>query len=47
MVTAILASYRGVDTLGESAVVFTAGGGGFLLLSVLRRRKRKSDSKVS
>ena len=47
MVTAILASYRGFDTLGETAVVFTAGVGVILLLSGLRRRKRKSDSKVS
>lgn len=47
VVTAILASYRGFDTLGETAVVFTAGVGVILLLSGLRRRKRKSDSKVS
>ena len=47
MVTAILASYRGFDTLGETAVVFTAGVGVILLLSGLRRRKRKSGSKVS
>ena len=46
VVTAILASYRGFDTLGETAVVFTAGVGVILLLSGLRRRKRKSDSKV-
>ena len=46
VVTAILASYRGFDTLGETAVVFTAGVGVVLLLSGLRRRKRKSDSEV-
>ena len=40
MVTAILASYRGYDTLGEVAVVFTAGIGVLLLISGLRRRRR-------
>lgn len=39
VVTAILASYRGYDTLGETAVVFTAGIGVLLLISGLRRRK--------
>lgn len=34
-VTAVLASYRGLDTLGEAVVVFTAGMG---TLSVLGRR---------
>ena len=33
IVTAILASYRGYDTLGETVVVFTAGIGVILLLS--------------
>ena len=47
MVTAILASYRGFDTLGEVVVVFTAGVGVVLLLSGLRRRKGKSESKGS
>ena len=42
VVTAILASYRGFDTLGEVVVVFTAGVGVVLLLSGLRRRKGKS-----
>ena len=32
MVTAVLASYRGFDTLGETLVIFTAGLGVFLLL---------------
>ncbi len=32
MVTSILASYRGFDTLGEVAVIFTAGLGVMLLL---------------
>ncbi len=37
LVTAVLASYRGFDTLGEVTVVFTAGVGVLLLLK--RRRK--------
>jgi multicomponent Na+:H+ antiporter subunit B len=41
IVTAILASYRGYDTLGETAVVFTAGIGVLLLISGLRRRRKK------
>ena len=43
IVTAILASYRGFDTLGETAVVFTAGVGVLLLISGLRRRRRKNE----
>ena len=42
-VTAILASYRGYDTLGETAVVFSAGIGVMLLISGLRRRRRDDD----
>tara|TARA_R100001143_G_scaffold18296_1_gene20044 strand:- start:182 stop:739 length:558 start_codon:yes stop_codon:yes gene_type:complete len=38
-VTAVLASYRGYDTLGEVVVIFTAGVGVMLLIG--RRRKRK------
>ncbi|MCB1339988.1 MAG: DUF4040 domain-containing protein [Pseudooceanicola sp.] len=41
IVTAILASYRGYDTLGETGVVFTAGIGVLLLISGLRRRRRE------
>lgn len=36
-VTAVLANYRGYDTLGETTVIFTAGLGVLLLL---RRRRR-------
>ncbi len=36
VVTAVLASYRGFDTLGETTVVFTAGVG---VIALLRRRK--------
>ncbi len=38
IVTAVLASYRGFDTLGETTVVFTAGAG---VVALLRRRRRK------
>jgi multicomponent Na+:H+ antiporter subunit B len=43
VVTAILASYRGFDTMGEVAVVFTAGIGVLLLISGLGRRGRRGD----
>ncbi|PCH96545.1 MAG: cation:proton antiporter [Rhodobacteraceae bacterium] len=46
VVTAILASYRGYDTLGETAVVFTAGIGVLMLLSGLRRRRDEDDVKI-
>lgn len=39
IVTAVLASYRGFDTLGETTVVFTAGVGVILLL-----RRWRADS---
>ena len=42
VVTAILASYRGYDTLGETTVIFTAGIGVLLLLKG-RRRKPECD----
>jgi multicomponent Na+:H+ antiporter subunit B len=41
VVTSVLASYRGYDTLGETAVVFTAGCGVLVLLSGARRLRRK------
>ncbi|PCH46680.1 MAG: cation:proton antiporter [Hyphomicrobiales bacterium] len=41
IVTAVLASYRGYDTLGETTVVFTAGLGVILLLSGMGRRRRR------
>lgn len=43
VVTSILASYRGFDTLGEVAVVFTAGIGVLLILSGLRRRREDEE----
>jgi multicomponent Na+:H+ antiporter subunit B len=42
VVTAVLASYRGYDTLGETTVVFTAGAGVVALLR--RRRKGAADA---
>ncbi len=45
-VTAILASYRGYDTLGETVVVFTACVGVLILVGGLaRRRQRKPGGK--
>lgn len=40
IVTAVLASYRGFDTFGETTVVFTAGAG---VVALLRRRRRPRD----
>jgi multicomponent Na+:H+ antiporter subunit B len=40
IVTAVLASYRGYDTLGETTVVFTAGIG---VITLLRRRRKKNE----
>lgn len=40
VVTAVLASYRGFDTLGEVTVVFTAGAG---VIALLRRARRRKD----
>ena len=45
VVTVILASYRGFDTMGETAVVFTAGVGVLMLISGLRRRRRQLGQK--
>ncbi|EDP66235.1 putative multicomponent Na+-H+ antiporter subunit A [alpha proteobacterium BAL199] len=42
IVTAVLASYRGYDTLGETAVIFTAGVGVLLLLG----RRREEDEEA-
>ena len=41
VVTAVLASYRGYDTLGETTVVFTAGAG---VVALLRRRRDKPEA---
>ena len=49
IVTAVLASYRGFDTLGEVTVIFTAGIGVMMLLSSMpvvgtRRRRHVADA---
>ena len=44
IVTAVLASYRGYDTLGETTVIFTGGIGVLILLSTSRRRRLKQSS---
>jgi multicomponent Na+:H+ antiporter subunit B len=40
-VTAVLASYRGYDTLGETYVIFTAGLAVILILPLLRKEPAK------
>ena len=44
IVTAVLASYRGYDTLGEVTVIFTAGIGVVLLLGHWRRRREEDQA---
>ena len=44
VVTSVLASYRGYDTLGEVTVIFTAGLGVILLLGSWRRREDEEDA---
>lgn len=46
-VTAVLASYRGYDTLGEVAVIFTAGIGVIMLLGLGFRSSTNSSNKES
>jgi multicomponent Na+:H+ antiporter subunit B len=46
VVTSVLASYRGYDTLGETLVIFTAGIGVLSLLLVSRETKLQSMKKV-
>lgn len=43
LVTAVLASYRGFDTLGEVVVIFTAGIGVLLLIGGRRRKEENAD----
>ncbi|WP_339748482.1 DUF4040 domain-containing protein [uncultured Maricaulis sp.] len=46
VVTAVLSSYRGYDTLGETSVIFTAGLGVILLLGFgTKRRDPKTKTK--
>lgn len=46
VVTAILASYRGYDTMGETAVVFTAGIGVMALLGRLSLWRRREEDEA-
>jgi multicomponent Na+:H+ antiporter subunit B len=46
VVTAVLASYRGFDTLGEVAVIFTAGIGVLVLLKQSSHPERDDDAEV-
>lgn len=48
VVTAVLASYRGYDTMGEATVVFAAAVGAMLLLmgGERRRRSAKPDARA-
>ena len=43
VVTSVLASYRGYDTMGEVTVVFTAVVGVMILLSAMRRKDRYGE----
>jgi multicomponent Na+:H+ antiporter subunit B len=43
MVTSVLASYRGYDTLGEVTVIFTAAAGVMALIGRSRRRKKRVE----
>ncbi|HET7276225.1 MAG TPA: DUF4040 domain-containing protein [Longimicrobiaceae bacterium] len=45
VVSAVLASYRGYDTMGETTVVFTAAVGVLILIGDLRRRRRKGEER--
>jgi len=45
MVTSVLASYRGIDTLGEAVVVFAAAVGVLLVLGSGTVRRRKSAAR--
>jgi multicomponent Na+:H+ antiporter subunit B len=45
VVTSILASYRGYDTLGEVTVIFTAGVGVMFLLGSSRRQTKRKPGK--
>jgi multicomponent Na+:H+ antiporter subunit B len=47
MVTSVLASYRGYDTLGEVTVVFTAGIGVLSLIGLARRSGRGRSAPAS
>ncbi len=43
VVTSVLASYRGYDTMGETTVIFTAMVGVLLLMGGIRKRKKTGE----
>ncbi|MDD2401032.1 MAG: hypothetical protein PHI90_01090 [Clostridia bacterium] len=45
-VTAVLADYRGYDTLGETTVIFTAGIATVLLLRTSKGKEEKDSKKA-
>ena len=45
VVSSVLASYRGYDTLGETTVVFTAAIGVLILIGGARRRSKRDDER--
>lgn len=47
IVTVVLASYRGYDTMGEVTVIFTAGVGVMMLLGFRRKSRRRKDGEDS
>ena len=47
MVTSVLASYRGYDTLGEITVIFTAGVAVLVLLGGRRRREDEATDEAT
>ncbi len=44
VVTAVLASYRGYDTMGEAFVIFAAGLGVMLILGLRGRRAQEAEA---
>lgn len=47
VVTSVLASYRGYDTMGEAFVIFTAAAGVIAIIGRTRRRRSGKDSSAS
>jgi multicomponent Na+:H+ antiporter subunit B len=45
-VTTVLASFRGYDTMGETAVIFTAGYGVVMILRGARRRRYRTPGEI-
>ena len=47
VVTSVLASYRGFDTLGETVVIFTAAIGVLAIIGRTRRRRKRDEDEPS